>query len=159
MATLAATNRTQHLLAAAIAAAVAALLLPVITICTDRYFVDRNTGSRKGWREWPFCLCSGEWYEQSPIETLMRAENSSEFREDWKLYSETGRSLLGTGTYCSCAPGSPSMAAEPAAMRTHRSLFSDDDLRRYYSTFASGSEEQCDAVAREIALRFDGAVP
>ena len=74
---------------------VALAVLSTLTVCHDRAFVDRHTGSRKGFREWWFGLRTGEWHRQSLLERRVRANRRPPPTSDWVSYAGTGRNLLG----------------------------------------------------------------
>jgi len=72
-----------------------ALLLPAVQVCRDWAFIDRNTGSRKGYRDWSLGWRSGSWYRESAIEAFMRSRHRAEFQQDWVSYAGTGRTIFG----------------------------------------------------------------
>lgn len=88
-------GRVTRIVVSLVTLAVVVTVLSTLTVCHDRAFVDRHTGSRKGFREWWFGLRTGEWHRQSLLERRVRANRRPPPTSDWVSYAGTGRNLLG----------------------------------------------------------------
>jgi hypothetical protein len=70
-----------------IAASVATILIlcalclasMTLIVCRDFAFICENTASRHGYREWIFGSRTGEWYQQSAIESFIQQEHPRSF--------------------------------------------------------------------------------
>lgn len=84
-------------------------LLPLamgFSVCRDWAFIDENTGSRKGYRQWCFGARTGHWYMPSSVETFMRSQHASDLTHRWTSYAGTGRNVFGAkGLYGHGRPG------------------------------------------------------
>lgn len=145
-----------------IAVVALALALPAVSVCRDWAFIDRNTGSRKGYREWFLGWRTGSWSQESVIEAYMRASHPGEFRQDWVSYAGTGRNVFGGATsYGHGRPG-PIAKLRPEAIANHCRTASAAEMRRLYDGLASGDESRIRGLVDDISkaeLASEGRVP
>lgn len=131
------------------------LVLPAVQVCRDWAFIDRNTGSRKGHRDWFFGGRSGSWYRESAIEAFMRAKHRAELRQDWVSYAGTGRNVFGGAMLTGHGRPGPIVLLKPEAIDAYCGAVSDTEKRRLYEVFASGEERRI----RELVDRIlEGAI-
>jgi hypothetical protein len=74
--------------------AVTLVLLPV-QACRDWAFIYENSGSRQGYRQWPFGLKTGHWYKTSPLEDFIQSEAPGALVHRWTSYAGTGKNIFG----------------------------------------------------------------
>jgi hypothetical protein len=133
-------SRRNYIFVGLIAVIALALVLPAVQAYRDWAFIDRNTGSRKGHREWPWGWRSGSWYRESPIEAFMRSQCPTEFRQDWVSYAGTGRNLFGGAMLQGHGRPGPIVLLKPDMIDDYCRCTSEAEKRRLYDTFASGDE-------------------
>jgi hypothetical protein len=127
-----------------------ALVLPSIQVCRDWAFIDRNTGSRKGYRHWSFGWHTGNWYEESAIETFMRAKHPAEFRQDWVSYAGTGRNIFGGATLHGHGQPGPIVSLNPEVIADYCRDASETEKRRLYDVFTSGDQKKIQDLVDHI---------
>ncbi len=125
-----------------LAVALALLALPAVSVCRDWAFVDRNTSSRKGYREWLFGWRTGAWYQESALEAFMRAKHPADLRQDWVSYAGTGRSVFGTVTLRGHGRPGPILSLVPDVLGRYCRSASAADKRRFYDVLASHDEQR-----------------
>jgi len=130
---------------------VLALVLPAVQVCRDWAFVDRNTGSRKGYREWSLGWRSGSWYQESALEVFMRSNYPTEFRQDWVSYAGTGRNIFGGATLYGHGQPGPIVLLRPEAVDDYCRVASQIEKRRLYDVFASGDEAKIRKLTDQIS--------
>ena len=86
------TVRTSLGVACALVLGIAGLFFEVRTV---RGFVDENTGSRKGDSEWTLGFRTGEWYQESALETFMQKEFPSQLHQQWTPYCGNHENIYG----------------------------------------------------------------
>ena len=74
--------------------AVTLVLLPV-QVCRDWAFICENTGSRQGYRQWPFGLKTGHWNKTSPLEDFIQSEAPDALVHRWTSCAGTGKNIFG----------------------------------------------------------------
>jgi hypothetical protein len=127
-----------------------ALVLPAVQVCRDWAFIDRNTGSRKGYRDWFLGWRSGSWYRESAIEAFMRSSHPGEFQQDWVSYAGTGRNIFGGATLSGHGRPGPIVLLNTEAIDDYFRRVSDTERRRLYDVFASGDEPKIRALIDQI---------
>ena len=132
------------------------LFLLGVVVCEDMAFIDRNTGSRKGYREWMGGGRTGEWYQESGVEAFMRKQHAGELRQDWANYAGTGRNIL--GRYIESSHGSPGeiMGLPMWAIEEYCQQASEAEKRHVYEVLSSGDKKEIRKMVDEmceIALR------
>ena len=70
------------------------VLLPVQAY-RDWGFICENTGSRNGYRQWPFGLKTGHWYKKAPLEDFIQSEAPDALVHRWTSYAGTGKNIFG----------------------------------------------------------------
>jgi hypothetical protein len=115
-----------------------ALVLPAVQVCRDWAFIDQNTGSRKGYRDWFFGWRTGSWYRESVLETFMRSRHPGEFQQKWVSYAGTGRNIFGAGMLAGHGRPSRIILLKPEVIDDYCSRASEPEKRRLYDVFASG---------------------
>jgi len=127
------------------------LLLPTIQVCRDWAFIDRNTGSRKGYRAWLLGWRSGSWYKESVIEAIMRSEHHGEFQQDWVSYAGTGRNIFGRAILFGHGRPGPILALKPEAIDGYCRAASASEKRRLYDVFSSGDKAKIQELVDRIS--------
>ena len=61
----------------------------------DWAFICENTGSRNGYRQWPFGLKTGHWYKKSPLEEFIQSEAPDALVYRWTSCAGTGKNIFG----------------------------------------------------------------
>jgi hypothetical protein len=133
-----------------------AVVLPAVQVCRDWAFVDLNTGSRNGYREWPFGWRSGSWYQESVIEAFMRSNYPAEFQQDWVSYAGTGRNVFGGATLHGHGRPGPIIRLIPEVFDPYWGHASEAEKRRLYDVFSGGDEEQIQNLVDDI---YEAAMP
>ena len=136
-----------------------ALVLPAVQVCRDWAFVDRNTGSRKGYRDWFLGWRTSSWYQESAIETFMRSNHPAEFRQDWVSYAGTGRNIFGGATLHGHGRPGPIVLLKPEVVADYCRSASETEKRRLYDVFASGDGEKIRELADHISETIMTAKP
>jgi len=104
----------------------------------DWTYMCKNTASCRGHRVWFFGRETGHWYEESPIETFMRAKHPDELEHRWTS-GDPGQILYFRRDY-NCAHVLPDYVAG----------LTDEEKRQLYHVFASGDRKRIQAKVREI---------
>jgi hypothetical protein len=127
-----------------------ALLLPAVQVCRDWAFIDRNTGSRKGYRDWSLGWRSGSWYRESAIEAFMRSRHRAEFQQDWVSYAGTGRTIFGGAILAGHGRPGPIVLLKTEAIDNYCQAMSETEKRRLYDVLASGDEAKIGKLVDRI---------
>jgi len=85
---------TYSLLAAAVLAT--AVVAFNVQVCRDWEFICENTGSRKGYRQWTLGPKTKHWYQKSPLEKFVTANDPGTLVHRWTSYAGTGKNVFGT---------------------------------------------------------------
>lgn len=128
-------------------------MLPAVQVCREWAFVDRNTGSRKGYRDWSLGLRTGAWYQESAIEVFMRSNYPAEFQQDWVSYAGTGRNIYGGATLHGHGRPGPIVLLRPGAIDDYCRVASKAEKRRLYDVLAAAD----DAKIRELVDQISEA--
>ena len=126
------------------------LVLPVIPVCRDWAFIDRNTGSRKGYREWFLGSHSGSWYRESAIEAFMRSRHPTDLRQEWVSYAGTSRNIFGDPTYGGHGRPGSIVLLKPEALDTYCRVASESEKRRLYDLLVSQDEVKIRELVEHI---------
>lgn len=126
-----------------------ALLLPVVPVCRDWAFVDRATGSRRGYREWCFGWRTGGWYSQTALEDFVRRDRPAGFQQDWVSYAGTGRNVFGGSLVHGHGRPGPIMGLSPESIDDYCRTASEVEKRRLGEVFASGDAARIRAVVEQ----------
>jgi len=146
--------RRTYIVAGSLVVVALALVLPAVEVCRDWAFVDRNTGSRKGHRDWFLGWRTGSWYQESVIEAFMRSNYPAEFRQDWVSYAGTGRNIFGRATLHGHDRPGPILLLKPEVIADYCSSAGEMEKRRLYEVFASGDGEKI----RDLAIHITETV-
>ena len=139
---------------------VMALVLPAVQVCRDWAFIDRNTGSRKGYRDWSLGWRSGSWYRESAIEAFMRSQHPTGFQHDWVSYAGTGRNIFGSAILAGHGRPGRIVLLKPEIIDGYCQTASQSEKRRLYDVFASGDEAKIrELVDRDYAGSAVEALP
>lgn len=128
-----------------------ALALPPVSICRDRAFIDRHTGSRTGHREWRFGIRSGDWYQASALEAFMRAKHPDDLRQDWVSYAGTERNIFGGATLFGHGRPGPIIHLSLEQIAAYCGKASEAEQRRLYDVLSAGEPEAVEVLVRRIA--------
>lgn len=115
-----------------------ALLLPAVPVCRDWAFVDRATGSRRGYREWFFGWRTGEWHRQTALEDFLRRDRPAGLQQDWVSYAGTGRNVFGGSLVHGHGRPGPILGLDPELIDEYCRTASAVEKRRLLEVFASG---------------------
>lgn len=125
-------------------------VLPAVQVCRDWAFIDRHSGSRKGYREWPLGWRTGQWYQESAIERFMRSHYPAEFQQDWVSYAGTGRNAFGRGILHGHGRPGRILQPQPEWIRDFCRGRSDSELRHLYDVLASAEPVAIQKLVDEI---------
>lgn len=145
--------RRTYILVGLIVVVALGLVLPAVQVCRDWAFIDRNSGSRKGYRDWSFGWRSGLWYQESAIEAFMRSKHPDEFRQDWVSYAGTGRNVFGGATLHGHGRPGRIISLKPEMIENYCRSASESEKRRLYDVFVSRDEERIQALVDQIIER------
>lgn len=127
-----------------------AVVLPVFQVCRDWAFIDQNTGSRKGHRDWFFGWRTSSWYQATALETFMRNNHLQEFRQAWTSYAGTGRNIFGGATLHGHGRPSRIILLTPQDIDGYCGQVSDVEKERLYDVLASGESEEINRLVDQI---------
>lgn len=117
---------------------------------TDRGFICENTGSRMGYREWPFGIRTNEWYRESQLERFIKNSHPEVFEHRWTSYSGRGSSLIpGTVMNGHGRPG-PILFLRPEMLDEWIKDSSDHERFTLYRAFSSGNKNVCQSGIDEM---------
>jgi hypothetical protein len=143
--------RIKYAVVGLIVVVVLALVFAAVQVCRDWAFVDRNTGSRQGYREWSLGWRSGSWYQESVLEVFMRSNYPAEYQQDWVSYAGTGRNIFGGATLYGHGRPGPIVLLRPEAINDYCRAASQIEKRRLYDTFASGDQAKIRELVDQIS--------
>jgi hypothetical protein len=127
-----------------------ALLLPAVPVCRDCAFVDRATGSRRGYREWFFGLRTGEWYRQTALEDFLGKDRPAGIQQDWVSYAGTGRNVFGGSLVHGHGRPGPILGLSPELIDEYCRTASEVEKRRLLEVFASGDAARIQELVQRI---------
>jgi hypothetical protein len=134
---------------AAVAAAV--FFLAGFQVCRDWAFICEHTGSRKGHREWFFGGRSGDWYEESKLETFVKARPGG-VEHRWTSYAGTGKNIFGRSLLHGHGMPGPILQLRMEWLDAYVEHLDDGEKMRLYELFKSGDNE---AIEKEVRKAFD----
>ena len=126
------------------------VVLPAVQVCRDWAFIDRNTGSRKGHRDWSLGWRTGSWYRTSALEVFMRSNHPAELQQQWVSYAGTGRNIFGAAMLHGHGRPGPIFLLRPEAIDGYCQAISQDAKRRLYDVLGSGEEAEIREVVEQI---------
>lgn len=126
-----------------------ALLLP-FQVCCDRGFIDRNTGSRKGYREWLSGMRTGAWYHESALERFMQTKYPGAYQQRWISYMGTGYNVIGGVVSHGHGRPGPIIQLSPDLLNSYCEQASDFDKKALYDAFSSGDDEKVKSAREHI---------
>jgi hypothetical protein len=144
-------TRRNYIFASLIVITATALVLPAVQVCRDWAFIDLNTGSRKGYREWAPGWLSGSWYQESAIEAFMRSEHPSELRQEWVSYVGTGRNIFGGATVKGHGRPGPVLSLTPETIDEYCKAVSKPEKRRVYDVLSSGEPSKIRELVQHMS--------
>jgi hypothetical protein len=127
-----------------------AMVLPALQVCRDWAYIDQNSGSRKGYRDWSLGWRSGSWHRASAVEAFMRSNHPAEFHQDWVSYAGTGRNLFGGAILRGHGRPGPILSLKPELIDDYCRSASETEKRRLYDVFKSRDREKIQEVVDEI---------
>lgn len=127
-----------------------ALLLPAVPVCRDWAFVDRATGSRRGYREWFFGWRTGEWHRQTALEDFLRRDRPAGLQQDWVSYAGTGRNVFGGSLVHGHGRPGPILGLDPELIDEYCRTASEVEKRRLLEVFASGDAGRIQELVQRI---------
>jgi hypothetical protein len=142
-------------LAVALVASIAFIGGLSVQVCRDWAFICENTGSHKGYREWPFGLRSGHWYHESRLEQFMRKEHASELANRWTSYSGTGKNIVGQPVLFGHGRPGPLLHVPAEFFDRYVDGLDSQAKLGLYHVLASGTPE---VVERETVKVWDRAI-
>ena len=125
-----------------------------VTISTDRAYVDRNSGTRWGYREWPLGLKTGQWMEISALEVFMRTHHPSIYQKDPVSCRGAGRSLLGLATVSGHGSPGPILSLTPIHIDQYCQAASDQENLDLYRAFSSGNETTIQQAVDRVFMHY-----
>lgn len=143
--------RRKFTIVAIIVIAAMALVIPAVQVYRDWAFVDRNSGSRTGYRDWALGWRTGSWHRESAIETFMRSEYPTEFQQDWVSYAGTGRNIFGDAILAGHGRPGPIVLLKPEAIDRYCQTASRTEKRRFHDVFASGDSAKIQELVDQIS--------
>jgi hypothetical protein len=70
-------------------------VVSTLDVFRDCGYIDKNTGSRRGYREWCFGWKTGEWCRVSALESFMQEHYPKELQHKWICYQGDGKNFVG----------------------------------------------------------------
>jgi hypothetical protein len=135
----------------------AAVLLALIAwnaqIYRDLGYVDKNTGSRKGHREWFFGVTTGDWYRASNLELFMHEHYPREVQHQWVCYMGTGRNFLGKWLSSGHGIPGPIILLPEETLNSYIERITDPQKKALYDVFVVGDDAAVNTKIREIWSR------
>jgi hypothetical protein len=110
-----------------------------VQVYMDQAFICENTGSHKGYRQWPFGLQSGRWYRESHLEQFMRREHPSDLVNRWTSYAGTGKNILGRSMVFSHAFPGPILGVNTEFFDRYVDSLDNQAKLDLYHVLASGT--------------------
>jgi hypothetical protein len=153
-------SRAKHLMTwgAALVIALTAITTFVAALCVqvymDRAFICENTGSHKGYRQWPFGFQSSRWYRESHLEQFLRREHPSDLVNRWTSYAGTGKNTLGQPTLFGHGRPGPILSVPTEFLDRYVDGLDDRAELNLYRVFTSGPPGE---IEREIAKVWERA--
>ncbi|MBN2476542.1 MAG: hypothetical protein JXB62_18150 [Pirellulales bacterium] len=138
------------LITAAVAVVVVAGVLPAVQVCRDWAYICENTGSRKGYRQWPFGLKTGEWYESSPLEQFLQSQEPGALVHRWTNYAGTGRNLWGGAMLLGHGRPGAVWGLDHETQRRWIERHDATEVRELYELLVSDDEAQIEKRVHEI---------
>ncbi len=132
-----------------------ALLLPAVPVYSDCAFVDRATGSRRGYREWCFGWRTGEWYSQTALEDFLRRDRPAGLQQDWVSYAGTGRNFFGRSLVHGHGRPGPILRLSPDLIDDYCRTASEGEKRRLGEVFSSGDAAR---IREEVERIWDARI-
>jgi len=116
----------------------------------DWAFICENTGSHKGYRQWPFSLKTGHWYKTSPLEDFIQSEVPNALVHRWMSHAGTGKNIFGmTISYGHGRPG----AITYLDHETLRKWMEKNDaatVRQLYNVLVSDDQKKLEKQVMDI---------
>ena len=128
----------------------AALILSGVEFYRDIALLDRNTGSRKGYREWFFSLRAGEWQQASFLEHYMRSQHPGDFQQRWISYQGTGHNGFGRAIRFSHGRPGPIVMLPIEKLDNYCEQASASEKDRLYETFAGDNAAEIQSIVDHI---------
>ena len=128
----------------------AALILSGVEFYRDIALLDRNTGSRKGYREWFFSLRTGEWQQDSALEQFMRSQHPDDFQQRWTSYQGTGHNGFGRAILFSHGRPGPLVTLPIENLNKYCEQTSAAEKKRLYDTFAGDNAAEIQSIVDHI---------
>jgi len=132
--------------------AIGGLVLSAFEVYEDCAYICKNTGSRKGYRQWFFGAETGRWYHESELEEFMRANYSTQLQEDWVSYMGTGKNVFGVSMSFGHERPGPIMHADSERLDTYVRSLDDAGKKSLYELFSSGDESRIRSEVEKILL-------
>jgi hypothetical protein len=123
-------------------------VLPRFAISKDMAFVCENTGSRKGHKATLWVIKTGEWYEQSALETFMKAKHPAALRHRWVSSRGDGYNIV--GELVLRAHGAPSLMLTQEVIDFYTASVDDSEKRALYDRLSKGDYETTKAASEEV---------
>jgi hypothetical protein len=129
--------------------AVTLVLLPV-QACRDWAFICENTGSRQGYRQWPFGLKTGHWYKTSPLEEFIRSDDPNALRHRWTSCAGTGKNIFGKAILFGHGRPGAIMRLDHEIQRKWIEKNDAAKVRQFYDLLVSDDEEKLEKRIMDI---------
>jgi len=127
-----------------------AFVLLFVQAYRDWTFICENTGSLKGYREWPFGLKTGHWYKKSPLEEFILSEAPNALVYRWTSCAGTGKNAFGKAIlYGHGSPGAI-MQLTHDIQRKWIDKNDTETVRQLYDLLVSDDQNKLEQKAMDI---------
>ncbi len=127
----------------------AVLASPLVTFRQDLCWIDATTASMKRQTIWPFGITAGPMIEASAIDLRLQQVGLNA-NPNWRLLSDTDRTVLGLAISRGCGLAPPIYQLRPVLDEFARTS-SDADLREFVRVMQSGTESEQRAAIEAAA--------
>ncbi|MCH1504106.1 MAG: hypothetical protein L7V86_11020 [Verrucomicrobiales bacterium] len=127
-----------------------AILLAVNVAYVDIRWIDVNTGSQKGGRQWRFGFVTREWYSESGLEFFLKNERAFDFDQHWVSVAGDGRNIFGRIRSRSHGRPGAILALMPDWIDRYCQIASDDEKVELYSALRSQNVERILEMVEKI---------
>jgi hypothetical protein len=138
---------------ACVIALVASLLLAVAyPVCRDWAYLDTNTGSRRGYREWIFGIRTGHWERPSKVDVFMQGRFPRELEHRWISYAGTGRNIFGMKVLHGHGRPGQLLRIDQQTLNQWFETLPEEEKRQFYALLVSNDQE---AIEKKIDLIYE----
>jgi len=131
---------------------------PTVEVCHDVVYLDQNTASLHGYREWPAGLRTGFWTKTSPLEAFMQTRWPGVVQHRWRRCFRTGKNLFGGSISFSDGVLGDEAALQNGSLTVWMDEHSEKDARALFDFLSTADKDAADERAKKIVREFDRAI-